>query len=316
MPIVRLRNPANPDPLDFVDLEDGGEVAAGFRRLGWVEVVDQLDEPDVNRRWPNPADNPQQEPEERPFELREDPFNRGADGPRLIRPIRLFGAAPLAPWAMSDGKTGEDLFRLILSSIREIYEVDAVIAGGAVRDLAAGATDRSKDVDVFIPMTWDTFSKHVSELGWKENPHLVKKGRYDKKENKTCVVNSTARAAGIVQGSVVDLVFIDKPLDAAGVDFFPVNAQKCVWTLKDGMRVSPAAQHDIDNKTFTISPRITHKDAIKAVRNKINEWKKRAVYSGWKVVEPDIKEWWEKENEAPKSVQKTKSGRIKAFWDL
>src|SRR5690348_16606384 len=70
------------------------------------------------------------------------------------------------------GKRGEELFQLILSGIREIYDVEAVIAGGAVRDLAAGVSD-SKDVDVFVPLTWEKFEAGLNELFWQGPTRLL-----------------------------------------------------------------------------------------------------------------------------------------------
>lgn len=197
--------------------------------------------------------------------------------------------------AKSMGKEGEELFHLILSGIREIYDVDATIAGGAVRDLAA-KVDGSKDVDVFIPLTWEKFNENSHELGWQRSPLLLKEGKYE-----GCVVPSTARAQGKVQYKTVDLVFLDKPLDTEMVSKFPIHAQRCVWTLNSGLCLSPEAKQDIENKTFTIDPTIKDKDRIKKVIAKAQEWVKRPGYNGWKIVEPDVAEWWE--------VKKQEEGR-------
>ena len=186
------------------------------------------------------------------------------------------------------GKRGEELFQLILSGIREIYDVEAVIAGGAVRDLAAGVIDH-KDVDVFIPMDPDAFAKHADELGWSGGFSKVKP--YDPTD--ACIIQSIGRGAGRVQGCAVDLVFLDKPLDKDTVAKFPVHAQRCVWTLEGGQSLAPEAIKDLDNKTFTIDPTITDKERIAKIVEKINGWKKRADYKDWKIVEPTIKEWWE-----------------------
>jgi hypothetical protein len=196
----------------------------------------------------------------------------------------------------SKGKRKEELFQLILSGIREIYEVDAVIAGGAVRDMVAGF-DKHKDVDVFIPLEWADFEKNMAELGWQGRPALQKKVPY--KGIKTEDVASTARASAVVQGCPIDLVFVKKPLEPKGVEQFPIYAQRCVWTLGSGVAVSPEAKKDIDNKTFTIDPTITDKDRIKGLEAKCKEWLKRGHYKDWKIVLPEIKEWWEENAKKP-----------------
>jgi hypothetical protein len=191
-----------------------------------------------------------------------------------------------------NGKEGEELFHLILSGIREIYDVDATIAGGAVRDLAFKIDHVVKDVDVFIPLTWEKFEPNVDELGWQQTPFLLKKGGYE-----NCVVPSTARGQGQVQYKLVDLVFMDKPLTPENVASFPIFAQRCVWTLNEGLAISPEAKQDLENKTFTIDPTITNKEKLKKIVAKAQEWCKRPGYEGWKVVEPDIAEWWEAKKE-------------------
>lgn len=207
--------------------------------------------------------------------------------------------AMLAEPLPTKGKKGEDLFHLILSGIREVYDVEAVIAGGAVRDLAAGI-DTPNDVDVFIPLTVDDFFNKAEELGWQTHPVLLNKKPYDK-----CAVKSTGRAQARVQGTLVDLVFLPKPLTMEDVSAFPVFAQRAVWTLKEGMRFSPEATRDNIQKTFTIDPTITDKDKLKRLKEKVEDWLKRPGYKGWKLVEPDVKEWWElKEDEKKKKVVK------------
>jgi hypothetical protein len=213
---------------------------------------------------------------------------------------------------MPKGKTGEDLFHLILSGIREVYEVDAVIAGGAVRDLAAGVTSH-KDVDVFIPMSWDKFKEGIPELGWQRAPKpVVKANDYAKIKAKTevgCYFPTLARTQGRVQYTEVDLVFLEKPLSKENVATFPVFAQRGVWTLEGGLSLSPEAKADIEAKTFTIDPSITDKEKFKLVLEKVKGWCKREGYVDWKIVEPDIKEWWEtKEEEKEKKVVGLKDG--------
>lgn len=184
-------------------------------------------------------------------------------------------------------KTGEELFHLILSGIREIYEVEAVIAGGAVRDLAAGNLCPN-DVDVFIPMAWEDFQQDVAQLGWAGPPYLVSKTGYE-----NCVIPSTARANACIQDVGVDLVFTKKPLTEKGIKSFPFHTQRCSWTLKDGLVITPEAQEDINNKTFTIDPTITDRNKIAELVKKGKGWLGRAFYKDWEVVTPVIKDWWE-----------------------
>lgn len=225
--------------------------------------------------------------------------------PALPRVAAAFGEAPdIRPKKEKEmGLRGEDLFRLILSGIKEVYGVDAIIAGGAARDLAAGTMDH-KDVDVFIPLKWDEFTKGISQLGWELAPVLRREAvPYNGKLKK---LPATQRGVAQVQGVEVDLVFMDGDLTPKYVNTFPVNAQKCVFSLDAGLSVSPAAKEDIDNKTFTINPEIKDKEQIEILRNKIAGWKKRAFYKDWKIVEPDIKEWWEKPKEEMPHENKTK----------
>jgi len=202
--------------------------------------------------------------------------------------------------AVKEKKRGEELFHLILSGIREIYDVDAMIAGGAARDLAAGTTDH-KDIDVFIPgLSWNNFHKKDFELGWKGEPVKIVGHKYkDQKAKVGCSFPTTARAQAQVQGVPIDLVFLEKPLSKEDVETFPVFAQRCGWTLDRGLVIAPEAKEDIENKQFTINPTITDKETTEAVLEKIKGWKKRPFYKDWKVVEPGVKEWWEaKEAEA------------------
>lgn len=219
---------------------------------------------------------------------------------------------------MEEGKRGEELFHLILSGIREIYDIEAIISGGAVRDLAAGVTT-PKDVDVFVPITWNSFNAKASELGWQCPPERIgktKKARaYDGTMSK--VVESEDRAIAVVQHVNVDLVFTKKPLDMEGVATFPVFAQRGVWTLEGGLALSPEARKDIDNKTFTIDPTITDKERVKGLLTKVGEWKKRPHYNDWTIVEPDIKEWWEAKEEMKAAEEETKmtAKEMKDMWN-
>jgi hypothetical protein len=187
---------------------------------------------------------------------------------------------------ITEGKRGEELFQLILSGIREIYDVDAVIAGGAVRDFAAGIST-PKDVDVFIPMKWKEFAENCDQLGWQGDILQIKR------LYKGCVIFSSARAMSKVQNVPVDIVFVNKPLDKDQIALFPVHAQRCVWTLNEGLNLSPEAKQDIENKTFTIDPTITDRDKLATIIEKVNGWRKRKEYAGWTTVLPDVKDWWE-----------------------
>jgi hypothetical protein len=207
------------------------------------------------------------------------------------------------------GKTGEELFHLILSGIREVYDVsDVCVAGGAARDVAAGVTSHS-DVDVFIPIEYKTFQAKFLELGWSGGlvPQAIRDYSNTKRQG-NFRFKAKARALSVVQGTSVDLVFIEKPLTKENVDSFPIHAQRCVWSLDKGLFMSPEAKKDIENKTFTIDPTITDKDVIASLLEKINKWQK-AGYKGWKVVEPDTKEWWE----VKKSTEEANKSQL-ATW--
>lgn len=247
-------------------------------------------------------------------QLAEDPWQAGQDWlERVVRDNQRIQEHPMA-FKLKDmgGKRGEELFQLILSGIREIYDTDAVIAGGAVRDLAAGVTNH-KDVDVFIPLSWKKFHEGQFELGWQGGGAEKFAGGYEK-----CVIPSTARARSRVQNVPVDLVFVKKPLSPDDVAAFPVHAQRCVWTLEHGLKQSPEAKADIEGKLFTIDPYITEKDRLQAVLKKVKEWCKRDAYRDWKIVEPDVKEWWEAKEEAEKK-EKEKINHtnevFKTYWD-
>jgi hypothetical protein len=198
----------------------------------------------------------------------------------------------ILPGIYDSGKRGEELFELILSGIREIYDVTAVIAGGAVRDLVNGASGTSKDVDVFIPIDPNVFIDQSGELGWQGPTQLVKLGPY-KKDQSGCVFPTLGRGSSVVQNMSVDLVFTEKPLSPDEVKLFPVHAQRCVYTLEGGKMVSPEAQKDFDNNTFTIDPTIKDKARIEKIVDKIEGWKKRPEYKNWKIITPEVKEWWE-----------------------
>lgn len=190
------------------------------------------------------------------------------------------------------GKRGEDLFNLILSGIKEVYEIDAFVAGGAVRDLVAGCLDH-KDVDVFIPLKPEEFFELSDQLGWRGVVRLSRNTKYGKKTDQE-TFSSIGRAAANVQGCAVDLVFLEKPLSPEEVRRFPVYAQRCVWSLNNGTTLTPEAEEDINNKRFTIDPSIENKDEINKLLEKVSGWKKRDFYKDWTINSPELKEWWEK----------------------
>jgi hypothetical protein len=213
------------------------------------------------------------------------------------------------------GKRGDELFHLILSGIREVYDVDAIIAGGAVRDVAAGCSDTSKDVDIFLPMKWADFFKGMGELGWIGMPAPVPTKAYAGRGT----FKSSARALGNVQGIQADIVFVEGDLKAM-VGNFPIFAQRGVWTLGEGLVLSPEAKADIEAKQFTIDAKITDKERLVMLMNKVKEWQKRPAYKDWKLIEPDIKEWWEAKAEEEKKPKKERNKKkyndpFEVAWD-
>lgn len=269
-----------------------------------------MPEPNAPVVMPEPNDlriMPQPLPMERNVDVnRLDPFIQDRD--LALQELRqaFFGRGEEMKKEMKDGKRGEELFALILSGIREIYNVDAVIAGGAVRDLASGY-DNYKDVDVFIPLKKDEFLFAAEELGW--SGKVVPVPMKDYKGQGTGPFVSNGRAASRVQGVSVDLVFLNEPLSPKVVEGWPVYAQRCIWTLEKGLTLSPEAKADIEAKQFTINPAITDKHRVKEILVKVNDWKTRPHYKDWKVIEPETKEWWEskKENEKAQKEKKTAS---------
>lgn len=201
-------------------------------------------------------------------------------------PFRRGGMKKKAEKMRPEGKTGAELFQLILSGIREVYDVEGTIAGGAVRDLAAGVSYH-KDVDVWLPMTMDAFQERYDELGW------MGEFRPEKIKKKYAESNSTDRGYSLVQHVPIDIIFLKEPLSPKDVDAFPVHAQRCVWTLGEGLTVSPAAKKDIENKTFTIDDRYKTKEQIETYLEKIKGWKSRDGYKDWTAIQPVVKEWWE-----------------------
>lgn len=239
---------------------------------------------EINNRWANPRDL-------RAFE------QMFWNEPRNVRVVgrggEVFVVGRDEPVKVNNGlKRGEELFKLVLSGIKEVYDVDAAIAGGAVRDLVTGA--EPADVDVFIPMKWEDFQANQRMLGWREPAVVINKQPYN--QNKSPEFQSSKRAQAYVQGIILDLVFIDQPLNPEMVDTFPVHAQRCVWTLADGLIVSPLAQKDIDNKTFTIDPSITNKLYLKHLKERVAAWQRRFTYKDWTLTPVKIKEWWVEAN--------------------
>lgn len=199
-----------------------------------------------------------------------------------------------------DGIVTESKFRHILEGLKEIYEVDCVIAGGAVRDLMAG-WNTCKDIDVWLPISWDKFDEHQLELGWQHPAALaVKKKRV---ENYTEIHEVSNNAIATVQGVNVDLVFLEKPLDADAVNKFPIYAQRCVYTLNEGMTASPEALQDLANKTFTIDPSIDNEERLNNLRAKIKQWQQRPFYKDWKIA-GERKAWWEKKDQEDEEMKK------------
>jgi hypothetical protein len=175
-------------------------------------------------------------------------------------------------------KQGEELFQHILSGIREVYDVEATIAGGAVRDLAAGYLNLTKDVDVFIPMEMKKFQEVFDELGWKALAIIP--SPYKGIKN-----TSEGRAMSNVCGMIVDLVFMPKGFGWEQINQFPIHAQRCAWTLKDGVELAAKAANDLNNKTFTIDPTITDRERVAKFVEKLRGLIKRG-YTDWKIVEP------------------------------
>jgi hypothetical protein len=226
--------------------------------------------------------------------LRFDPFARlrGEEGPRY--------------------KRGEELFTLILSGIKEVYGVSAVIAGGAVRDFVSG-TPLMKDVDVFLPIKPRTFMNRSAELGWQDLPRLLPSPKDYNGENR--VVPLLGRGFSMVQGIPVDLVFMAKPLSKEEVSLFPVYAQRGVYTLDNGLDLSPEAKEDISEKKFTIDPTITDKERLKKIIEKVSGWQRRPEYKDWKIIEPDIKEWWEAKDELKQKKNNPKKSVWEQYWE-
>lgn len=205
---------------------------------------------------------------------------------------------------LSEGKRGEELFRLILSGIKDVYDVSAVIAGGAVRDTAAGISDH-KDVDVFIPMKWEDFAKKADELGWAERPRVLRPELPTYGKRKKRGVDASARAEAYVQGVEVDLVFVRTPLTPKDVQKFPIHAQRCAFTLEDGMQVSPEAAEDIKNKQFTIDPSVVDAEYLEQLRDKVKGWLKRKDYKGWKMKSDGSTDWWAEDYVKPADTTNT-----------
>lgn len=204
--------------------------------------------------------------------------------PLLVRPPDVY---------VEKGKRGEELFKLILQGIQEVYDVDAVIAGGAVRDFAAGVDDY-KDVDVFIPLSLKAFWERKDELGWnyvdmvrmlEDDEEYSFKGRVKQPK--------TERGSAVVQNVKVDLVFVHGEITQDLIDSFPVYAQRCIWTLENGLQVSPKAQEDLNNKTFTLDYKeLDTSEKQTACENKVKEWLKRPHYKGWKAVSVKPRPWY------------------------
>lgn len=187
---------------------------------------------------------------------------------------------------------GLELFDTILNNFKEIYDVDFVIAGGAVRDLYMKCSETSPDVDVFIPMKYEEFMERFNELGWPGAVVKVPVQPYNKGKD----WDNSVRASYKFKGMPLDLVFIKSPLTPAMVQSFPIHAQRCVYTLEGGISISPEAMLDLSAKKFTISPTITDKEYIKNLQGKITQWKQRPAYKNFKAVLPRCTEWWMKVN--------------------
>lgn len=313
-------------PMRFIAERDIWVVEEPVRRVGRA-VLPEEPQPAPNNPVVEeiPVAGPEPEPNPARLEDWQGWVDRQLAGienrPRAWRPMQL---NRIPPWARKKepepvGKRGEELFQLILSGIREIYDVQGTIAGGAVRDHAAGLTDY-KDVDVFLPLTFEDFSKSVQELGWSGIFTKVKQGTYaPKPDGSAAGFWSSARGTSQVQGVKVDLVFMEKPLEPKDVATFPVHAQRGIWTLDEGLVMSPEMKKDIENKTFTIDPTLTDEKRLFNCLNKIKDWQKRPGYKGWKIVEPEIEEWWavkKKSEDQEKNKRQTYEDIFKNFKDI
>lgn len=221
--------------------------------------------------------------------------------PRLDLPIVPWEIQRLDPFLRTldseesaPKQTGEELFKDLLNNIKEIYEVDATIAGGAVRDVFAEVY-KHKDIDVFIPLTFKAFMEREVELGLTHPVVLTKNKPYKGVDIE--VFKNTVRATTWFKKHPLDLIFIKGGLTKEIVDNFPIYTQQCIFSLEMGLIASPLAKTDIENKQFTINPSIKDKEQLKGLMQKTKDWCKRPGYKGWKIIEPDIKEWWEVKKE-------------------
>lgn len=74
---------------------------------------------------------------------------------------------------------GPTLWTTLLSSVREIYETEAIVAGGAVRDHDMGKP--AKDIDIFLNTDADTLLDRTPELGFGPYSHVYEqKKAYDR----------------------------------------------------------------------------------------------------------------------------------------
>ncbi len=107
---------------------------------------------------------------------------------------------------------GEELYRTLLGNVKEIYDVEGMIAGGALRDLKVGVP--SKDIDLFLPLTLKEFEEAKDELGWT---------MYGSMRSPYKEVSPTARYSAAALGHALDIVllgrdYVGDPMMKSGAD--------------------------------------------------------------------------------------------------
>jgi len=155
--------------------------------------------------------------------------------------------------AVEYAKNGPEYWDKLLYAVREIYECEAIVAGGAVRDHLLGFDP--KDIDIFVNYTNDPLELS-EELGWGHPKQIGNRGRRNPYANiKGKIVQNVLEFYPSTSPVPVQLIFTKKPLDGDftenTLNMFDFHICKSAYDGK--MYDTEVAQQERLAKTFTYS---------------------------------------------------------------
>jgi hypothetical protein len=141
---------------------------------------------------------------------------------------------------------GPTLWTTLLSSVREIYETEAIVAGGAVRDY--NMDKPVKDIDIFLNTDADTLLDRTPELGFGPYSHVYEQKKAYDRQIIEDVINFQ------VLGHDVQLIAkkMDDLNPASIFECFDFGFCQAAFDADNGLVYSPAYHLDKQSGTCTL----------------------------------------------------------------